>query len=225
MIQFNLLPDIKVQYIRARRQKHLVVLGSTVAIIASLVFIVVLVSIVFGVQRKSIADLSSDITAAANQLKGTQDLTKMLTVQSQLTALPALHNEKPSASRIFGYISQSTPADVTISRLLVDFTGQSMTISGAADTLETINTFADTLKFATFRTAGQSDNELHAFSNVVLATFGRDTKGASYTITLNFDPTIFSETEDITLTVPSKVTTRSQTEQPGALFQDTGGGQ
>jgi len=228
MVQFNLLPDIKIQFIRARRQKHLVTVISTVAVVASVVAIVILASTVFGVQRKSIADLSHDIDATAAELKETPDLTKMLTVQNQLGALSSLHAEKPMASRVFTYIAQSTPAEATISRLLVDFAGQTMTISGSATTLEMVNTFADTLKFATYHTANQPKEELPAFSNVVLSNFDRDNEGASYTITLTFDPIIFSDAEEVTLTVPNKVTTRSQTEQPGALFQDdpaTEGGQ
>jgi len=220
MVQFNLLPDIKIQYIKARQQKHLVLLVSGIAIAASLVVMAVLVSTVFIVQKKSISDLTRDITAASKQLQDTPDLTKMLTVQNQLKALPGLHENKPAASRIFGYIAQSTPSDASISRLLVDFGTTTLTISGSAASLEVVNTYTDTLKFATYHTANDKENEVQAFSDVVLASFGRDSKGASYTITLTFDPVIFSNTEEVTLTIPNKITTRSQTEQPEALFQE-----
>jgi hypothetical protein len=200
-------------------------LVSTIAIVTSVIIIVGLVSAVFGVQRKTIADLSRDIDSVASELQGTPDLTKMLTVQNQLNSLPELHEGKPMASRIFEYITQSTPADASISRLLVDFSAQGMTISGSAASLGTVNTFADTLKFATYHVSSNPQEEVPAFSNVVLATFDRDSEDASYTITLTFDPVIFSEAEEVTLTVPNKITTRSQTEQPEALFQDTEGGQ
>lgn len=220
MIQFNLLPDIKIQYIRAQRQKHLVVLISAIAIAASLVFVAALVATAFVVQKKSIADLTKDITAASKELQDTPDLTKMLTVQNQLKSLPALHESKPAASRIFSYIAQSTPSEASISRLLVDFNTQTITISGSATSLEVVNTHTDTLKFATYHTKNDPKTEVQAFSNVVLSSFGRDSKGASYTITLSFDPVIFSEAEEVTLTIPNKITTRSQTEQPEALFQE-----
>ncbi len=225
MIQFNLLPDIKIQYIKARRQKYLVLLGSTITIIASVVLIAGLVSTVFVIQRKSLRDVSRDISSASSQLKGTPNLTKMLTVQNQLKALPGLHATKPIASRIFGYITQSTPSAASISRLNVDFGLQTMAISGSANTLETVNTFADTLKFTTYHTGSAPKDEIQAFSNVVLSSFGRDSKGATYTITFAFDPIIFSDAEEVTLTVPNKITTRSQTEQPAALFQQSGGSQ
>lgn len=220
MVQFNLLPDIKIQYIRAQRQKHLVILISTIAIAASLVFIVVLVTTAFVVQKKSISDLNKDIAAASKELRETPDLTKILTVQNQLKALPELHASKPVASRIFGFIAQSTPSDASIARLSVDFNAQTMTISGSATSLGVINTYVDTLKFATYHTENDPDSEKQAFSNVVLSSFGRDNKGASYTITLSFDPVIFSDTEEVTLAIPNKTTTRSQTEQPEALFQE-----
>ena len=219
MIQFNLLPDIKIQYLRARRQKHLVVLTSTITIVACVAVMAILVSMVFVVQKKSISDLSRDITGASNQLKDTQDLTKMLTVQNQLKALPALHDAKPVVSRLFGYLNQSTPTAASISRLQVDYMAQTLTISGPADTLVTVNTFADTLKFTTYHTESAPKEEKPAFSSVVLSSFGRDSKGATYTITFTFDPLIFGQNEEITLTVPKKITTRSQTEQPSALFQ------
>lgn len=224
MIQFNLLPDIKVQYLHARRQKRLVLLASTITTVASVVVVISLISAVFGVQKKSISDLSRDISTASNKLESTPNLTKMLTVQNQLKALPSLHETKPMAFRIFEYIAQSTPTNVSISRLNVDFAAQTLTISGSSTALETVNTFTDTLKFTTYHTADAPKEEVPAFSNVVLSAFGRDSKGASYTIVFAFDPVIFNEAEDVTLTVPNKITTRSQTEQPSALFQQQEGG-
>lgn len=221
MIQFNLLPDIKIQYLHARRQKHLVLLTSAITIIASVSLMAVLISIVFVVQKKSLSDLSHDIKTASSELEGTKSLTKMLTVQNQLKALPGLHDDKPVASRIFSYITQSTPSAANITRLNVDYTSQTATISGTTDTLGTVNTFVDTLKFTTYHTESAPKDEKQAFSSVVLSAFSRDTKSASYTITFQFDPVIFSESDETTLTVPNKITTRSQTEQPSALFKQS----
>jgi hypothetical protein len=225
MIQFNLLPDIKIQYLHARRQKHLVLMVSTFTIVVCVGVMAILISVVFGLQRKNTVDLNKDIKAASTELKDTPNLTKMLTVQNQLKVLPSLHQDKPIVSRLFGYITQSTPAAASISRLNIDFAGQTMIISGSTDSLETINKFTDTLKFTTYHTKSNARDEKSAFSSVVLTTFGRDSKGASYTITFKFDPVIFSESEDITLTVPNKITTRSQTEQPAALFKQSETGQ
>jgi Tfp pilus assembly protein PilN len=225
MIQFNLLPDIKIHYLRARRQKHMVLLSSIVVIIASVALLVVLISVVFVLQKKNLSDLNGDIKEASAELENTPDLNKMLTVQNQLKSLEALHDSKPVASRLFGYVNQATPTTASIARLVVDYDKFTLNVSGSAADLNTVNTFADTLKFTTFHTASNDDDEKRAFSAVTLANFGRDSVSATYSITLTFDPTIFSEKEDVTLTVPKKITTRSEVEQPSALFQKAGTGQ
>jgi Tfp pilus assembly protein PilN len=217
MIQFNLLPDIKIQYLKARRQKHLIMLSSTVVIIFSVTLVVVLVSIVFGLQKKNIADLSKDITSSSTELKNTKNLDRMLTVQNQLNSLQALHDEKPVASRLYKYITQLTPTSASIARMNIDFAKNTLTVNGAADSLGTINTFTDGLKFATYHTEDAPKTEKKAFSSVVLSTFGRDTKTATYTIDASFDPVLFSEKSEVTLTVPN-ITTRT-----GVLFKDEGG--
>lgn len=219
MVQFNLLPDIKIQYLKARRQKRVFMLGSTITIVASVSLLVVLSTFVFGVQRKSISDLNKDIDTQSAALRATPELDKILTVQNQLKALPDLHDNKAVANRLFGYVSQVTPADASIARINIDFVENTLILTGSAASLEAVNVFTDTLKFTNYTTA-DSNEEKPAFSEVVLTNFGRDNKAATYTITTKFDPTIFSELEEVTLTVPNIVTTRSEVAQPSALFQE-----
>lgn len=219
MIQFNLLPDVKVEYLKARRQKHIVMLVSALTIVISIVVIIILSTTVFGLQRKNISDLTEDIQSATTELQNTPDLNKILTVQNQLNVLPQLHDEKPVASRIFGYINQATPNNVSIARLNVNFESNTMRISGGANSLETINQFVDTLKFTEY-TTDDDDTSRQAFSAVVLTNFGRDVANASYTIELSFDPIIFSQLEQVSLKVPNIVTTRSEVAQPEELFEE-----
>lgn len=219
MIQFNLLPDVKIEYLKAQRQKHIVVLVSALVIIVSIAVLIILATTVFGLQRKNISDLTSDIESATSELESTPDLDKILTVQNQLNVLSQLHEEKPVASRIFGYINEATPNNVSIARLNVNFESETMRISGAADSLETVNQFADTLKFSEYTTNGD-ETATRAFSAVVLTNFGRDSSNASYTIELSFDPTIFSQLEQVSLKVPNIVTTRSEVAQPEVLFEE-----
>ena len=205
MIQFNLLPDIKIQYLRANRQKHIIMLVSVIVIAVSLAALAVLLGVVYGVQKKTIADLNSDIKKSSSELQSTPDLTKILTVQNQLKALPALHDEKPVSTRLFGYLNQATPTNVVNSRTLTDFVGHTMNLSGTADSLNAVNLYIDRLKATTYHVDSNNKTEKKAFSEVTLASFGRDSKSATYTITLNFDPTIFSEADGVTFTIASTV--------------------
>lgn len=218
MIQFNLLPDIKIQYLKAKRQKHLFVLASVSASAIAIAAFVVLLTTVFVLQKKNLNDLNKDIKSTSAELQNVEDLNKILTVQNQLTALSSLHDKKVVASRLFDYLTQVTPATASISKLTIDYKLNTMVIAGASPDLSTVNTYTDTLKFTKF-TANGGQNQKDAFSNVVLKTFTRDPKSTTYEIALQFDPTIFSNANEIKLVVPQIITTRSQVDKPTQLFQ------
>lgn len=218
MIQFNLLPDVKIDYIKSQRSKRTVFLIAGAVGSASLALFVALFVLTNFIQTKHLNDLSHDIKQDSAKLQSTQDISKILTIQNQLASLPALDAQKPVASRLFGYLAQVIPNKASLAKLNVDFGAHTMTFTGSADSLETVNKFVDTLKFTQYQKKGD-DNKVSAFSQVVLTTFGRDDKGASYTINLQFDPAIFDVTNDVVLIVPNQVTTRSETEKPDALFQ------
>ncbi|MCA9324760.1 PilN domain-containing protein [Candidatus Saccharibacteria bacterium] len=221
MIQFNLLPDVKLEYIKAQRIKRTVVSLSVLLSVISIAIFALLIISVDVVQKKNINDLSGDIANFSKQLKGQEDLDKILTVQNQLNALTPLHDAKPVTTRIPAFISQVTPTNVTISELQVDFDQHTMTITGKAPSLDAVNVFVDSLKFTKYYTDQDSDNK-DAFSNVVLSSFGRTSTGATYSISLNFDQTITSSASEVTLVVPNIVTTRSVIEHPSALFEGSG---
>lgn len=214
MIQFNLLPDVKQEYVKARRTKQLVILISLGLGAVSLAIMLLMLLTVDVVQKKSLSDLNNDITTKSQQLKSVPDLDKILTVQNQLNTLTGLHDQKVVASRMFGYISQVTPDTVSISKLNVDFTANTIIIDGEAPSLDVVNKYTDTLKATAYFKDGDSNTSTKAFSNVVLSSFGRDTKGATYTINLSYKPDIFNNAASIKLTVPS-ITTGAQAQ----LFQ------
>lgn len=201
MVQFNLLPDVKLEYVKTQRTKHLLTLVSFVVSIASIALLLLSFVTVDVVQKKSLHDLNGDISKYSTQLKNIPDLDKILTVQNQLGTLTSLHDQKPVTSRLFGYISQVTPAQASLNKLTLDFTTNTLTLGGTAPALDVVSTYTDTLKATTY-TTDASGAKTHAFSNVVLSSFGRDDTGATFTITANFDPAIFNTNNNVTLTVP-----------------------
>jgi Tfp pilus assembly protein PilN len=213
MIQFNLLPDVKLAYIKATKQKRLVISISTLVTIVCLVVLVLMFVLVNVLQKGHLNDLSNDITAKSKDLAETDDLDKILTVQNQLLVLDQLHNDKPVASRLFTYISQVTPSEINLTKLDFNFEDKTMKFTGSSTSLNNVNKFADTLKFTDF-TVGDSSDKQKAFSNVVLSSFGRNDDTASFSIDLTFDQKIFDGAEEVKLVVPSTVTTRSETEKP-----------
>lgn len=223
MIQLNLLPDVKLEYLRSTRQKRLVISISLLVIAISVAVILLLVGVVYVLQRNNLNDLNGDIKTFNNQLKNEKDLDKVLTVQNQLNSLPGLHEQKPDVLRLFGFMTQVTPTAASISQFDANFTDSTMTITGSANTLDVANTFIDTLKFTTYLRGEDSvTTPPKAFSNVVLSQFTRSPTAANYTITLKFDPVIFEGGDAVRLTVPRIISTRSTTEQPTDLFQTPG---
>lgn len=220
MIQFNLLPDVKLAYIKAQRIKKLTISISLLVSGVMLGIFVILFLIVNVVQKQYMSSLNADIKESTARIQKTPDLSKVLTVQNQLATLPGLHSQKPSASRLYDYLSQVTPSNVTLSDVTVDFSTNTMKLSGEGPSLDAVNTFVDTLKFTSYSTDKDSAMK-KPFSDVVLASFTRKPTSATYDITLTYDKTIFDVTNNAKLTVPSKVTTRSITEQPTALFKQT----
>lgn len=219
MIQFNLLPDVKIEYVKAQRTKRLVIGSALIGTATTFVIFLLLLVAVQGVQKKNITDLNDDIEKYSDQLKDTEDLDKILTIQNQLNALSGLHDQKIVASRVFEFMQQVTPTDVTISDHNVDYTAFTMTITGQAPSLDRVNTFTDTLKFARF-TLGDESETSKAFSSVVLEQFGRNEQGSTYTIKLNYEPRLFVITENPRLSIPPGfVTTRSVLGQPTEIFK------
>lgn len=230
MIQFNLLPDVKIEFIRTRYRKRLIILIAAVASGITLFIFLVLFLYVRVNQPKHMGDLDKDIKSNLSKIQQTPDLDKILTIQNQLNSLPDLHDKKVVSSRLFSYLTQLTPDTATISDVDVDFTNNILTIKGNADGLITVNKFADTLKFTDYKVNDEGGASGKAFKDVVLQNFNVATGGpnnkATYELNMSFEPAIFAQvkkinegaTEPVTLNVPKIISTRSATETPTDLF-------
>lgn len=225
MIQLNLLPDVKMEYIKAQRTRGLV-LSSAIIIALGSIALLVLLLVVGGLQKKHINDLTKDIKADTATLQKKPEITKILTVQNQLQSLTALHEQKPAVSNLFGYMNAVTPTQVNITNFNVDFDASTMTITGSADSLGAVNKYVDTLKFTKYTIEEENMQPKPAFKDVVLSSFGiggssgAGSRTATYSITLSYDPIIFDVSKKTKLVVPTLTTTRSAIEQPEAdLFQ------
>ncbi len=219
-IQLNLLPDIKLDYIKTRRTKRMVTLVACAIAGVSLSILILLFVVVNVLQKQHINNLTADIKTDSETLQNTPDLNKVLTVQNQLGALSELHDAKPETSRLFTYLKDLVPNNVSISQLDLDYANTSLVFTGKAKDIKDVNTFVDTLKFTTYQVGTEAPKP--AFTEVVLTSFSRSEDGTSYQIATKYDPTIFNATQKVVFIVPKTVTTRSQTEKPAALFEEGG---
>lgn len=209
MIQFNLLPDVKVQYIKTQRTKRMVLFTSL--IVAAISLLILFMTFSYNVaQKKHLSNLNKDIKSIRTELESNKELTKMLSVQNQLNSLPSLYAGRPAADRLPKYMEQTTPSNVYITKMNIDFSTSTMSISGTAASLSAVNTYIDTLKYTKFKTEPNGNESLNAYKDVVMSKFGNDKGKTTYTLTLGFDPKIYDNSVEVKLEVPNTVTTYAQ---------------
>jgi hypothetical protein len=223
MIQLNLLPDVKLEYIKAQKMRSLVT-GISIVITAAAILILVLMLVYDLHQRSSINSNKATIASLTNEIQNKPHINTILTVQNQLMSLGNLYASRPAAYRLFtNYLSELTPEAVSLNNLSVDFATNSAILTGTADSLNTVNQYVDTLKITSYNIQGSSASS-PAFSNVVLSSFGitqAQTNGqnASFTINLDFSPDLFKSTENIKLNIPNIAVTHFQQSDTGSLFK------
>ncbi len=224
MIQFNLLPDVKQQYIRAKRMKRTAIVVSFLVAASSVFVFVMLFLSVYVFQKKHIDNVNNDIQASVKTLKETPNLNKILTIQNQLNTLPSLHAQKPKISKLDKYLGQITPANVTIGEIEIDYELKTMKITGTSGSLESVNKFVDTIKFTKSVEISAEDktrqvNPTKPFSSTLLSSSERKDKEVTYEITLVYDPIIFDNNKNIELEVPKITTTRSEVNEQNELYK------
>lgn len=227
-LQFNLLPDVKQEYLKAQRTKRTVIAISFIASAVSLFILLLMITTVYVVNKKQLSDANKQIDHYSDQLKGIDNLDKILTVQNQLKSVSSLHQSKHITSRLYTYLPQLTPTTVCLGKVTLDLQANTLTIDGSADSLKSVNVFIDTLKFTKYAVDGK-DSGRNAFTSVLETQFGLNSANAgsstndcggkpaiaSYTLNVQFDQALFSNGQSVALEVPKgKSTTRSVIDDP-----------
>lgn len=232
MIQLNLLPDVKKEFIRAQKQRNFVISISIVTVVASGVILVLLGSWVYGGQALIINDQTNKIDQKASQLQNVEDLDKYLTVQNQLSQLDELHQGKTVYSRLFGYLEALNPAapnNVAFSTVTIrqaEETGEnSIELEGTTRNFSSLASFKTTLEAATltFIDASDQSQEVNLFESVAVEEAGiaqvDGTQLVSFTVRVNYVEDAFLNTiTDPRVNVPSEVTSDGDRNAPRPVF-------
>lgn len=232
MIQLNLLPEIKREYLRARRMQARVI---SLAILASIIaggLVALMVFYVYAVQGIYSATLSGSIKEKADKLAAVKDIDKYATVQNQLASLSELHNKKIAVARLFDIMTQlnpQAPNNVRISALDFDHATTTITMDGTTDTFTGLETFRDTLKNAelTYMTAGTAEavkEPLFTPGSVTIVSQGLGQvadggkKVVSFKFSMLYNPKTFArDANSVSVLVPQKDTTQSRQDTPGVF--------
>lgn len=234
MIQLNLLPDLKKEFIKSQKTKGVVISASILVTIGAIGLSALLFVYVTFLQQLQINLATDDIKQKETQLSSVQDVSKYLTIQAQLAALPDLHNGKGSYSRLFdflGVINPGPPNNVSLSNLQLSTLDKTITVSGTTASFETLNVFVDTLKHAevSYKVNGQGETVTNKmFTQVLVQTSGLGHVGAnnvvSFAIKTVYNQSVFDvQNTGMVAKVPNITTTQSVTQAPQQLFNDKAG--
>lgn len=130
VMEINLIPDVKMNLVRAqvvRSRVTTIAILSTVAM-GVLVFIVALIA--FGLQGVLIDSADKKINAEFQTFRDYNGAKQIISIQNQLSKIDSLHQSKPMTSRLFNLmvsINDGSGDSVQISRL--DFDNSTKTIS------------------------------------------------------------------------------------------------
>lgn len=208
MVQFNLLPDVKKEYIKTKRTRKII---ASFSFLITSVFIGVTVLLFLFVrfaQTKNIDDLTNDIKSETSQIQAQEDVSRKLTVQNQLTILTPLHEGKPEVSRVFDYVRFYSPDTAELSELTVDTTDNVMTISGNISTLAEANRLVDNIKSVTYATYNPSEDKPEAVNEqaytITEASVSSDGEQARFEVEYEFNPDIFDNTLEVIMRLLDK---------------------
>lgn len=171
MIEINLIPDVKRELLQAQRARNVVISASIVTSIVAASVVAVLAVYIFGVQLARGVILDNQIKDKYASLTKVDDLSKILTIQNQLTGISTLNDSKNMTSRTFSVMSAITPRDdktMSFSQITVTpgATSDGSTGSTGTTTSSTVSTGG------TFHLEGQTSgyDSMEVFKKIIANT-------------------------------------------------------
>ncbi len=224
MIQLNLLPDIKKEFINAQKTRAVVMSSSILITLGAIGLSVLLFVYVTFLQQLQITLATNDVKSKQQELSHVSDLSKYLTIQNQLAALPDLHNGKGIYSRLFSFLpvlNPISPNNIELSQLQLDSNDKLVSLTGQTASFESLNVFVDTLRNAivTYKDPSGVQQTSKIFGSVVVQSSAIDKANGgskvSFTVRSTYlDPVFDAHNTDLSASVPNIKTSQSVTESP-----------
>ena len=230
MIEVNLIPDVKREYLRAQRMRNMVVSVSIMVMIVAGGAIAVLG---VGLGAISAAGLVKDgeIKSGYRQLSGQSGVNDIVTIQNQLAHVSELDKARGINSRVFEVVSEVNPParnNIKISTIRFKPSETSIAIDGSA-----ANSFTatDIMKKTILNTKIQyrddsSTKEVPLASEVTITntTYAQESDGSTalhFTLTFSYPKELTSNGyKNVTIVTPTSSidVTDSKTHVPDGLF-------
>lgn len=231
MIELNLLPDVKKEFLHTQKTRNRVISGAIMVSMIAVGLVALFAVTVYIGQNSFRARLESDITNNHKTLSSKQEINKYLTVQGQLAALKDIGGSQSSFSRLYDYLAQLNPQppnNVYLYTLDLSKDDALITIEGTAANFEVVNNFQSTLLEAKLAYTVQEDGkdvtkEEKLFSKVEPLTAAITTASGQavtvFSFNLTYNEIAFQRaTRDPRVVVPKLVTSDADQNAPQELF-------
>jgi Tfp pilus assembly protein PilN len=234
MIELNLLPDVKRDFVRAQRMRRQVIVSMIFLSIAAVGIVAALALYVYGGQFAIGQLLDGGIKDKSQRLSNVKDIDNYLTIQNQLRVLSGLHSNKLAYARLFDFLPTLNPAppnNIHITRLSASEEAGTVTIVGYARDYKAVTVFENTVKNAelSYKDSDSGEQKSEPFvkditmSEVDLSEDLNGNRVVGFTATLtNNDGTFKRNVTNVHLSVPNKNTTQSAQQVPQAVFSEGG---
>lgn len=232
MIEINLIPDVKQQYLKARKMRNLAITFSILAgLAAAAVVVVAVLFLLVQMGREKLAD--DAIKKEYEQLSGVTDLSNLVTIQNQLSLISGQHQSKSVDSRLFGFlqsINPSAPNNVRFTSVKLDPTTSLLTLEGVAGAgYPAVEALKKTIANVTLEyreTAGGEVQKIPVADEVEVGqtSYGQTSDGQRvlrFTLTLKYPDALFTNKAlDARLVTPTRKidVTDSRLQVPDSLF-------
>jgi hypothetical protein len=215
MIEINLVPDIKKEFIKAQKIRATVVTFSIMICVVSISIVALLAIYIFAVQAVRGGLVDSAIDTESRKLIAIPDLSKTVTIQNQLTKISNLNANKNISSRLFDVLKviiPPAPNNIQISNLVVDTDLKTINIDGqAANSYAALEVFKKTINGAIlkFTDVNNVKQEIVLASNINTAntSYGEDASGKKvlrFTISFGYiDQLFLPSSKDVSVSVPN----------------------
>lgn len=230
MIQINLLPDVKQEYLRARKVRNFAI---SVAILAGLasVAIVVLLLMALGVQKGREALADNAIKTEYESLSQIEDLSELVTLQNQLSLIGDQHDNKTMDSRLFSLlqaINPPAPNNIQFTTVSLDPEDTILTIEGVAtqgyNAVETLTKTIRNTKFEFIRDQEVGSEDVATKVSIGETGFGENADGKRvlrFEVLITYNDILFSNEVDYKqISAPSRRidVTDSRVGVPNSIF-------
>lgn len=215
MIEINLVPDVKQELIKAQRVRASVISIAILVGLAAVGVVVLLAVWVFAIQTARGVLTDNTIKTESEKLSSVEDIDDTLTIQNQLSKLPAMHDSKSIDSRLFDILTTINPPEpntVAITNVALDSEAKTIKLEAQArNGYPALEVFKKTIAATRFQFTEDGEKQSVQLADQMSdsdRSYGEDASGAKvlrFTLTFVYPEQLFSRTaKDALIVAPER---------------------